>query len=289
MSVRRTLVGMGMALAVLSSFAEASPPPKVFLQVVDTAIYPGDVEGRYLTIRMSNPNVKIGAFSVGLAIADPSIINFTYFKIDTTLPHWVYFQDCTPLPCRPDSIYEDTSFSYQSQIITSGTLSSQCKVLLGRRESEVVLQVLGEFSTSINPGPALQPQNGAVLFRVPMNIFPIADSVPLNIRQVPITIDPIRTQFSDSTGTILYRVLDTSAQFTNGTVTVPYSMKGDLDFNGHLTGTDVVRILNYAYLGAPPPLPEWTVADVDCDGVVISNDVVRELNKVFLGIPFPCQ
>jgi len=282
---------MGMALAVLSGFAEASPPPKVFLQVVDTAIYPGDVEGRYLTIRMSNPNVKIGAFSIGLSIADPSIINWTYFKIDTIPPHWTYFIDCTPLPCHPDSIYEDTRFSYQSQIITSGTLAAQCKVLLARRESEVVLQVFGEFSTAINPGPALQPQNGAVLFRVPMIIFPIADSVPLNLRQVPISFDEIFTHFSDSTGTVLYRVQDTIniLQLTNGTVTVPYSMKGDLDFNGLLTGTDVVRILNYAFLGAPPPLPEWTVADVDCDGVVISNDVVRELNKVFLGIPFPCQ
>ena len=296
MSVKRTVIGMGMALAMFATSGWAETP-KVFVSVVDTFIYPGDiVEGRWLTIMMSNPTVKIGGYNIGLIIENPQAINFTYFKVDTTLPHWRTFQNCAPPPCHLDSIYDcpDTCLDYESPVITSwpgGTsVSAGADIILGRRLSETYDQVTCIYQTSGSPGPVIQPGNNRVLLRVPMDIFPIADTVSLSERQVQITIDPLYTYFSDSTGNITYRVSDpvNTLSITNGTVFVPYSIKGDVNFDGRFNGSDVVRLINYAFLGVTPPLPTESTGDVNCDGVVDGSDVVKEINKVFLDVPFPC-
>jgi hypothetical protein len=75
---------------------------------------------------------------------------------------------------------------------------------------------------------------------------------------------------------------------THGTVTIPFSMKGDCNFDCQLTPTDAVIELSWVYLGSPLPLPSPSVADVNCDGQWTPSDAVLELNRIFLGIPFPC-
>jgi hypothetical protein len=63
--------------------------------------------------------------------------------------------------------------------------------------------------------------------------------------------------------------------------------RGDLDGDGVLTGTDVVLILNYAFLGTLPPTGGLFAADLDCSGAVNSPDVILLLNSAFLGTPVP--
>jgi hypothetical protein len=243
---------------------------------------------------MNNPSDKIGGYQVGLIIANPQAINFTYFDVDTTLPYWRYFTDCSPPPCHPDSVLEcpDTCYDYNSQVITAGTRSQGADVIEGSRLSETYLQVSCIFQTAGSTGPVIQPGNG-ILFQVPLNVLPIADTVSLSERQVHISIDPIYTYFSDSTGNIAYRVVDTippiyTLDTTGGTVFIPFSMKGDINFDGLLNSTVVVRLINFAFLGINPPVPSENVADVNCDAIIDSLDVVREINKIFLGVPFPC-
>lgn len=287
MSIKRTVIGIGMAMAMLTNWARAESTPVVFLSVSDTALFPG--EGRYLTLRLNN-TVKVGGFGIALGITDPGKINFTpNGNVDTTLPHWRYFIDCSPPPCHPDSdfVCPDTCFVPEMDVITAGTRCSGFAAVAGRLRSEVVAEITGVASTVGDPGPVLQPGNG-VLFQVPLTVFPISDSVPLAQRQIQIQINPDFTFFSDSTGNVIYRYTNGTLAVTNGTVTIPFSMKGDLNFDGIIDATDVVGILNYVFLGSPEPVPSPSVADVNCDGIVDSSDVVLLLNKVFLGIPFPC-
>lgn len=292
MSVKKTVIGMGFTIAMLTNAAIAGTP-QAFLTIVDTVLYPNVADpngtGRLLSIRLNNPVVHVGGFGVSLNISNPGIINFAYTTIDTVPPHWRYFQNCMPPPCRPDSIYEcpETCYNYNAQVVTSGTRSANFDLITSDRLSESALQVNGIAQTG-GGGPVLQPGNG-VLFRVPLTIFPISDSVPLSERQVKIYFDSIYTYVSDSSGNTVWRADSTTTlSLTHGTVTIPYSMKGDCNFDGQLTATDAVLELNWVFLGAPQPLPSPSVADVNCDGQYTATDVVFELNKIFLGTPFPC-
>ncbi len=292
MSVKKTVIGMGFTIAMFTN-AAFGQTPQVFLTVVDTVLYPnvsdptGGLNTRLLTVRMNNPIVHVGGYSISLSITDPSIINFGFSGIDTVLPHWRYFTDCTPPPCRPDSVLEcpDTCFNHKIDVDTAGTRSKNFDLVDGTRLSEIVDQVFGIAQTS--SGPVLQPGNG-VLFRVPLIIFPISDSVPLSERQVKIYFDSIYTTVSDSTGNTVWRAADNTLSLTHGTVTVPFSMKGDCNFDGVISPTDAVIELSWVYLASPQPLPSPAVADVNCDGQWTPSDAVLELNKVFLGIAFPC-
>jgi hypothetical protein len=291
MSVKRTVIGLGMAMAVFTASARGGTP-KIFVSVNDTSLYPGDQEGRWLTVTMSNPTVKIGGYQVALIIENPQAINFTYFDVDTTLPFTRCFQKCVPPPCRETCFVDcpDTCYDFKSQIISNGTVSQGADLIEGHRLAETYEQVTCIYQTAGSSGPVIQPGSNRVLFRIPLDIFPIADTVSLSERQVQITIDPTFTFFSDSTGNITYRVSDTvnTLALTNGTVFIPFSSKGDVNFDGLLTSSDVVRLLNYTFLGLTPPLPSVSVGDVNCDGFIDSSDVVREMNRIFLGVPFPC-
>ena len=283
MSVKKTVIGLGFAIAMLTSGAFGGTP-QVFLSIVDTVLYPGDPNGRNLTVRMNNPAVKVGGFRIGLAVSDPSVINFTYFDVDTTLPYWQYY-NCNPPPC--DSVLQcrDSCFIYYSTVVTQNTRSQNFDYMQGRRLSEVVFQVTGVVQQG--SGPVLQPGNG-VLFRVPLNIFPISDTFSLSRRQVPVSFDPLFTQVTDSTGNVTWRASDNTLSLTNGTVTVPYSRKGDNNFDGKYSATDVVFLVGWIFNGSPQPLPSPGVGDVNCDGQWTATDIVLLLGRIFGGIALPC-
>ncbi|HEU4437207.1 MAG TPA: hypothetical protein VFR89_07050, partial [candidate division Zixibacteria bacterium] len=175
--------------------------------------------------------------------------------------------------------------NYNTQVYTSGTRSANFDFIDGSRLSEITLQVTGQAQTST--GPVMQPGNG-VLFRVPLIIFPISDSISLSQRQVEIYLDSIFTSVSDSSGNTVWRATDNTLSLTHGTVTIPYSMKGDCNFDGLYTPTDVVYLLGWVFAGSPQPLPSPTVGDVNCDGIYTPSDVVILLGKVFSGNSLPC-
>lgn len=294
MSLKKAVIGMGIAMAMFTGGALAGTP-QVFLSVVDTVLYPNvsnpNGTDRLLTIRMNNPVVHVGGFSISLSIGDPSAIHFAYTTIDTVRPYWQHFLTCVKCPsCNcPDSILQcpDTCYQYNAQVITQGTRTANFDYMHSDRLSETVLQVNGIAQTTAPFGPVLQPGNG-VLFRVPLTIFPISDTVPLAQRQIKIYFDSIYTSVSDSTGNFVWRAADTTLSITYGTVTIPHSMKGDNNFDGTFSATDVVYEIGWTFAGSPQPLPDPSVADVNCDGVWTATDVVLELNKVFVGTPFPC-
>jgi hypothetical protein len=60
-----------------------------------------------------------------------------------------------------------------------------------------------------------------------------------------------------------------------------------LNGDGELTPSDVVLLLNYAFIGQPPPTGGLFAADLDCSFDLNPADVVVLMNSVFLGAPAP--
>ena len=62
--------------------------------------------------------------------------------------------------------------------------------------------------------------------------------------------------------------------------------RGDADGNGSFNITDPIYVLNYLFMGGPPPTC-FDSADVDDTGTLDRTDAVYSLNHLFLGGPLP--
>ncbi|MFQ6002745.1 MAG: dockerin type I repeat-containing protein [Candidatus Zixiibacteriota bacterium] len=62
---------------------------------------------------------------------------------------------------------------------------------------------------------------------------------------------------------------------------------GDCNGDGGINSADVVYLINYLFIGGPPPVP-LCIGDVNCDTAVNSADVVYLINYLFIGGPAPC-
>lgn len=100
---------------------------------------------------------------------------------------------------------------------------------------------------------------------------------PANGSTFPIGTTPVVCIATDTSG---------KADTCNFDVTVT-AIKGDLNRDGLLTASDVMRELNCVFLGITPPAGDCA-CDLNCDGAATAADVIFELTAVFLGTPFPC-
>lgn len=63
-------------------------------------------------------------------------------------------------------------------------------------------------------------------------------------------------------------------------------LRGDVNRDGVVDGSDVVYLINYLFIGGPAPDP-LELGDANCDGVVNGGDVVYLINYLFIGGPPP--
>ncbi len=91
-----------------------------------------------------------------------------------------------------------------------------------------------------------------------------------------------QTHFSDPTGTLI------AFTSVDGGIFTDCPPCGDADGNGGVTVSDVVYIVNYIFLGGPPPVYD-PAADADCSGIVNVSDVVYIVNYIFGGGPALCS
>jgi PKD repeat protein len=68
--------------------------------------------------------------------------------------------------------------------------------------------------------------------------------------------------------------------------TIHYFIRGDANDDGVINSADIVYLINYLFIGGPPPDPSW-LGDANCDGVVSVADVVYLINYLFVGGPPP--
>ncbi len=73
----------------------------------------------------------------------------------------------------------------------------------------------------------------------------------------------------------------------SGTITVVPRPCGDADFNGIVTISDAVYLINYIFSGGPAPNPLLS-GDADCNAIVTISDAVYLTNFIFSGGPAPC-
>lgn len=63
---------------------------------------------------------------------------------------------------------------------------------------------------------------------------------------------------------------------------------GDVNGDSKVNASDVVYLINYLYIGGPPPIP-MAAGDVTCDGKIDASDVVYLINYLFISGPIPCS
>ena len=66
-----------------------------------------------------------------------------------------------------------------------------------------------------------------------------------------------------------------------------FYLTGDVNHDGEIDAGDAVYLINFLFLGGPPPDP-FFLGDVNCDDVVNTADVIYLINYLFVGGPEPC-
>ena len=67
-----------------------------------------------------------------------------------------------------------------------------------------------------------------------------------------------------------------------------YVMSGDVDGGGTLDVADVTYLVEYLFLGGPPPVSS-DEGDIDCSGGADVADLTYLVNYLFVGGPVPCH
>jgi hypothetical protein len=66
------------------------------------------------------------------------------------------------------------------------------------------------------------------------------------------------------------------------------AMPGDLDYDQNVTPADLVYMINFLYLGGPPPIGGYITADVNCDDLINLADLIYLHKYVMMSGPPPC-
>jgi len=100
------------------------------------------------------------------------------------------------------------------------------------------------------------------------------------------SIDEAMAVGLDSAGHIII-----SGTSRNDFLTIMYTesafIYGDANYDGEITVSDVIYIINYLFKGGPPPVPELASGDANCNGEVTVSDVIYIINYLFKGGPAP--
>ena len=64
---------------------------------------------------------------------------------------------------------------------------------------------------------------------------------------------------------------------------------GDVNDDGKISNTDVLRIFRYIYSSTSYPLPIFEAADVNCDGKVSNTDVLRIFRYIYSSSLYPLE
>lgn len=283
MRVRSFLLTAGAVVGV-SGMAQAQLTVQV--QVVDTVLWPGDQTAK-IRIAMTNPNLKIGGYTLTLTIDNPQGVEFIFNRVDTLPPETAYVCVNPPACTLRDTVI-NRPVVYITNVDTNGSRTRNFSKVDGRWQSEIFLRVVAIAGSNSN---AIPFGNGTLL-RLPVRVNPVADTFSQRAIQVGFALDPTQTFFSDTTGNILCFTGGPSCGLTKnaGTVTIPRSLRGDVNFDGVIDIVDVVRLVQYVVFGTQEPIPDLANGDVRCppDGVVDIIDIVSLIQYVVFGVPEPC-
>jgi hypothetical protein len=272
----------------------------LIIDVVDTLGSPGHAVP--VSVFMQNLGEPIGGFQISITLSRPDLMQFTS---DTTIDTCYTCIDsaCTML---------DTSLCTLEVVPseTMGTMVENWDLATATTLGGLNIRLVGIADVDADQFPLpIQPFTNGVLIKVVGVVnCDVEDSVV--DRTINLDVNSVGTFFSTADAVTIpssdttYYDLDTISydplvvefdsmvvwkpvtKLQNGSVTVPYSMKGDIDGDADRDVIDVVQLINTAFRGMPDPCPR-SVGDVNCDGTIDVFDVVLLVNHVFRNYPPP--
>lgn len=308
----RTLMALTL-VAVLAVAWLSSPDPALgfidydTVQVVYDTLVRIDIAdtlgkqgtGVPVSIYLQNYSDSIQGFTISITLSRPDLMLFVSDTIiDTCFP-------CLDSAC---TVYDTVQCTVEVVPSTvQNTLVQQWDHAQARTfgGTNILVSGIADVDFDQSPLPILPNQNGVLIKVIAQVNCNISDT--LSNRVVLLDVNAPQTFMTNPAGrtipsytvtnadTITSGGADTTIQLwlhrtamklQNGSITVPFTLKGDLNKDGVFNVQDVVGIVNVAFRGVAEPCPPG-VADLNCDGVVSIVDVVILVNHVFRGGPQP--
>ncbi|HWO56650.1 MAG TPA: hypothetical protein VNN55_03690 [bacterium] len=251
-----------------------------------------------VSLYLQNLSDSIQGFTVSITLSNPDLMAFvSQTVIDTCYP--CLDSACTQLDTVQCTI-EVVPSTTQNTLIQNWD-HAQARTFGG---TNILVSGIADVDFDQSPLPILPFTNGVLIKVIAQVNCNIPDT--LSDRVVLLDINPPQTFLTNPKGRTIpsYTILDadttisgpdttvhlwlyrTALKYQNGSITVPFTLKGDLNKDGVYNVQDVVGLVNVAFRGAQEPCPPG-IADLNCDGVVSIVDVVLLVNHVFRGGPQP--
>lgn len=251
-----------------------------------------------VSLYLQNLSDSIQGFTVSITLSNPDLMAFvSQTVIDTCYP--CLDSACTQLDTVQCTI-EVVPSTTQNTLIQNWD-HAQARTFGG---TNILVSGIADVDFDQSPLPILPFTNGVLIKVIAQVNCDIPDT--LSDRVVLLDINPPQTFLTNPKGRTIpsYTILDadttiagpdttvhlwlyrTALKYQNGSITVPFTLKGDLNKDGFFDVLDVVALVNIAFRGFSEPCPPG-IADVNCDGFVDIIDVVLLVNHVFRGGPQP--
>jgi len=244
----------------------------IVVDLADTVGSPGNAVP--VSVFLQNLTDSIAGFQISVTLSRPDLMEFI---ADTLIDTCIVCVDsaCTVL----DTVFPCTTVVVPSSV--QGTLIQNWDLAVARTQggTNVRLTGLADYNRDRSPLPILPFTNGVLIKVIAQVNCDIPDT--LTSRTVVLQANQVGTYFTDPKGDTISVV-----KLVNGSITVPFTLKGDLDNNQIFNVLDVVKLVNIAFRGGLPACPPGA-DDINCDGHVTLQDVVLLVNHVFRGWPRP--
>ena len=252
-----------------------------------------------VSLYLQNLSDSIQGFAISITLSRPDLMQFvSQTTIDTCYP--CLDSACTMLDTVQCTI-EVVPSTVQNTLIQNWD-HAQARTFGG---TNILVSGIADVDFDRSPLPILPFTNGVLIKVIAQVNCNIPDT--LSNRVVLLDINAPQTFLANTKGRTIpsYTTLDadtitsggvdttiqlwlyrTALKIQNGSITVPFTFKGDMNKDGVFDVLDVVGMVNVAFRGQPEPCPPG-VADVNCDGNIDILDVVLLVNHVFRGGPQP--
>ncbi len=262
------------------------------IDVGDTLGSPGTAVP--VALIMQNLADSIQGFTISVTLSRPDLMSFqSHTTIDTCYP-------CLDSACT----HIDTVLCTLE--VVPSTVQNTLIQFWDHHEARtqggtnVLVSAIADVDFNKLPLPILPFTSGALIKVVAQVNCNILDT--LSSRTVLIDANPLQTFLTDPKGrtipenrithadtthvgvdtTIHLWVYRPEIKITNGSITVPFTQKGDMNHDGIYDVLDVVGLINVAFRGQPEPCPPG-ISDVNCSGATDILDVVLMINYAFRG------
>jgi hypothetical protein len=252
-----------------------------------------------VSLYLQNYSDSIQGFTISITLSRPDLMEFVaQTVIDTCYP--CIDSACTQYDTALCTI-DVVPSTVQNTLIQSWD-HAQARTFGG---SNILVSGIADVDFDQSPLPILPFANGVLIKVVANVICDIPDTVLdrvvlLNVnapqtfltnpagRTIPsyitLNADTITSGGVDTTVQLwLYR---TALKIQNGSITVPFTLKGDMNKDGIFDVLDVVGIVGVAFRNLPEPCPPG-ISDLNCDGNIDIIDVTLLVSHVFRNGPQP--